>query len=91
MAEPCFQAPPGTRLTQKEDGTHLYIHLQVYPFAHLTVSGLSGKLTYARFLHDHSEILYDEKKETGEVVFRLPVVKPRVITPVIDVLLAWFK
>lgn len=88
MAEPCFQAPPGTRLTQKEDGTHLYIHLQVYPFAHLTVSGLSGKLTYARFLHDHSEILYDEKKETGEVVFRLPVVKPRVITPVIDVLLA---
>ncbi len=88
MAEPCFQAPPGTRLTQKEDGTHLYIHLQVYPFAHLTVSGLSGKLTYTRFLHDHSEILYDEKKETGEVVFRLPVVKPRVITPVIDVLLA---
>lgn len=88
MAEPCFQAPPGTRLTQKEDGTHLYIHLQVYPFAHLTVSGLSGKLTYARFLHDHSEILYDEKEETGEVVFRLPVVKPRVITPVIDVLLA---
>ena len=87
MAEPEFTAPAGTRLTQKEDGTHLYIHLQVYPFAHLTVQNLAGKLTYARFLHDYSEILYEENRESGEVTFRLPVVKPRLITPVIDVLL----
>lgn len=98
MAEPEFQAPIGTRLTQSEDGKHLYIHLQVYPFAFLEMPNLAGKIKYARFLHDHSEILYTEggtdnwctegqNLTKDVVVFRLPHVKPDILTPVIDVLL----
>ncbi len=98
MAEPEFRAPVGTRLTQSEDGKHLYIHLQVYPFAFLEMPNLAGKIKYARFLHDHSEILYTEggtdnwctegqNLTKDVVVFRLPHVKPDILTPVIDVLL----
>ena len=98
MAEPEFRAPIGTRLTQSEDGKHLYIHLQVYPFAFMEMPNLAGKIKYARFLHDHSEILYTEggtdnwctegqNLTKDVVVFRLPHVKPDILTPVIDVLL----
>ena len=98
MADSEFKAPEGTRLTESEDGKHLYIHLQVYPFAYLEFQGLAGKIKYARFLHDHSEILYTEggtdnwctegqNLNKDVVLFRLPHIKPDIITPVIDVLL----
>ena len=97
MAEPELTAPQGCRLTQSEDGRRLYIHLQEYPFKFLEMPGLAGKIEYAQFLHDASEILYTENSmdywsdgvedTTGSVVFRLPTVKPPVITPVIEVIL----
>ena len=58
MAEPEFTAPRGTRLTQSEDGSRLYIHLTEYPYAHLEMHNLADKIDYAQFLHDGSEILY---------------------------------
>lgn len=98
MAEPEFTAPPGTRLTQSEDGKRLYIHLQEYPFESLGVDNLAGRIEYAQFLHDGSEILYTEgspchahpegwKAYESKAYFRLPVIKPPVITPVIEVFL----
>ena len=50
------------------------------------MQNLAGKLTSAQFLHDASEILYAENAD-GSVSFRLPVVKPRIIDPVIEILL----
>ena len=97
MAEPEFTAPRGTRLTQSEDGSRLYIHLVEYPFAFLEMHGLAGKIEYAQFLHDGSEILFDEKTsshfsegrtESDDLVaFRIPPVAPNVIDPVIEVIL----
>ena len=102
MAEPEFKAPRGTRLTQSEDGKRLYIHLVEYPYAFLEFEGLGDKIDYAQFLHDASEIIFRadtfEQTEAGSysqkdsidpkrVIFTLPVVKPSVTIPVIEVFL----
>lgn len=97
MAEPEFEAPRGTRLTQSEDGSRLYIHLTEYPYAFLEMKNLAGKVDYAQFLHDGSEILYTEGAanhfslgrtiDETLVAFQLPEVKPDMINPVIEVIL----
>ncbi len=58
MAEPEFEAPAGTYLTQSEDGSRLYIHLFSYPYGALVMDQLADKIAYAQFLHDASEIKY---------------------------------
>lgn len=97
MAEPEFTAPPGCRLTQSNDGKRLYIHLCEYPFAHLCMRNLAGKIDYAHFLHDGSEVLYTEGYADtisnhinfydDMVDFRLPTPKPHCEVPVIEVFL----
>jgi alpha-L-fucosidase len=99
MAEPELLAlcPNGCKFTQSEDGKRLYIHLQTYPFGMLTMEGLSGKVEYAQFLHDASEIIVEDKfsMSSGGVdrvtydktVFKLPTVAPNVTSPVIEVFL----
>ena len=99
MAESEFldSAPRGTRLTQSQDGKRLYIHLIEYPFAFLEMCGMAGKIEYAQFLHDASEVVFTEKSSRhfsegrieaeDLVVFELPYVKPDVIDPVIEVFL----
>ncbi len=97
QAEPEFTAPRGTRLTQSSDGKRLYIHLMEYPYAFLEFPGLAGKIDYAQFLHDGSEILYTLNKvehfsesastKDNMVAFKIPYVKPDVIVPVIEVFL----
>ena len=86
MAEPEFIAPEGARLTQSVDGKRLYVHLVEYPFKRLILKDMKGKVKYAQFLHDGSELLFSEKA-TGEVVIQLPVVKPNVISPVVEIIL----
>ena len=98
MAEPEFKAPNGTVMTQSEDGKRLYIHLFSYPFINLPVENLADKIKYVQFLHDASEIQYSvgtrhgtcgDVVSAGEktVYFKLPVVKPDVIVPVIEIIL----
>ena len=101
-AEPEFTAPDGTYLTQSEDGSRLYIHLFSYPFNVLAMDNIADKIEYAQFLHDASEIIYRvdsfEQTEAGSysqkdsvdpkrIIFTLPVVKPNVTIPVIEVFL----
>ncbi len=97
MAEPEFVAPPDCRLTQSLDGKRLYIHLFAYPFAHLLLKGFAGKVDYAQFLHDGSELLMTEggvdhfsvgaAKGDDLLVIELPPVKPNVTVPVIELFL----
>lgn len=97
MAEPEFKEPRGCRLTQSEDGKRLYIHIMEYPYAFLEMHDMAGKVEYAQFLHDGSEILFSEKgsehfsegRTASEdlVVFNIPAVKPNIIVPVIEVFL----
>lgn len=95
MADPEFQAPQDCRLTQR--GKRLYVHLFAYPFAHLQMRGLAGKVEYAQFLHDHSELKLTEGKvdhfsvgasESADLlVINLPVVKPDTPVPVVELFL----
>ncbi len=99
MAEPELlkTQPFGCRYTQSEDGKRLYIHIFDYPYQFLEIKGLAGKVDYAQLLHDGSEILFHEGKadhfsdgqSVGEdmVFFKLPLVKPDVTVPVIEVFL----
>ena len=98
MAEPEFKAPKGTVLTQSVDGKRLYIHFFSYPFFNFMMEDMAGKVKYAQFLHDGSEILYSEGKPSdmiGEraadnekaIYFRVPTVQPDVLVPVIGLIL----
>ncbi len=97
MAEPEFKAPRGCRLTQSRDGKRLYVHLMEYPQAYLSFPELYGKVAYAQFLHDASEIAFTEKRvlHAGDVIsnaeksflLKIPAIQPNVIVPVIELIL----
>ena len=74
-AEPEFEAPVGSVLTQSEDGSRLYVHLLEYPFSELKMMGMAGKVDYAQFLHDASEIRFRENAD-GSVNFIIPGIRP---------------
>lgn len=95
--ELCALLPKDCRFTQSEDGKRLYIHLFAYPFAHLQLPGFKGKVDYVQFLHDGSELTFDEGKvahfsqgateDENLLVVNLPPIKPDVLVPVIEVFL----
>ena len=99
MAEPEFKAPNGCVFTQSVDGKRLYVHLIKYPFRYLELPGFVGKVEYAQFLHDGSEVLFEEnslkanvnenysKDLTGTLLMHLPVLKPNTLVPVIELYL----
>ena len=73
-----FAIPAGTRLTYNPATKRLYVHLFTYPEGNLTLPGYGGKVQYAQFLHDASEIQTADKKAIGtseagsDVVLALP-------------------
>ena len=86
MAEPEFKAPSGCRLTQSLDGKRLYIHFMEYPYRYVELPNWIGKVDYAQFLHDGSEIKLMEW-DRNRLVLEIPVVKPDVIVPVAELFL----
>ena len=97
MADPDLPVPRGCRFTQSADGKRLYVHLMEYPYAFLVMRGFAGKVDYAQFLHDGSEIKFTEKSskhfsdcrtEADDLlVLSLPVPAPDVVVPVIELFL----
>jgi alpha-L-fucosidase len=97
----CTQAPEDyivpdhCLLTYNPETNRLYIHLLDYPLQNFRLAGYKGKVKYAQFLHDASEIRISEphgywiKQEVGEndINLSLPVHKPDVEIPVIEVFL----
>ncbi len=86
-----FSAPSGCRYTQNED--RLYLHIFDWPFKHLYLDGLKDRVKYAQLLNDASEIRFtpprlaaDEARDA--LVLELPVVKPDVVVPVVELFLA---
>jgi len=90
-----FQAPDNTLLTYNPETNRLYIHLLDYPLQNFLLSGFKDKIKYAQFLHDASELKISRphgawmKQETGakDVNLALPVNKPNVEIPVIEIIL----
>ncbi|MFB9056114.1 alpha-L-fucosidase [Mariniflexile ostreae] len=95
QAPDTFQVPDNSILTYNPTTNRLYIHLLDYPLENFTLKGMKGKIKYAQFLHDMSEIQIKNphgawgKKELAEqdVNLRLPVVKPNIEIPVIEIIL----
>ncbi len=88
MAEPDLICPDGCKLTQSEDGKRLYVHLFQYPFQVLHLKGLLGRVAYAQFLHDNSELrMAANRVDEGVLDIILPVVKPDTLIPVVELFL----
>lgn len=92
-----FNAPPDCRFTQR--GDRLYLHVFAWPFKHLHLDGFAGKVAYAQLLHDGSEIALHEfgsrvgshtsvrDAGAGTLTLELPVQRPDVHVPVIELFL----
>jgi alpha-L-fucosidase len=92
-----FTPPPDCRYTQ--NGSRLYLHLFAWPFGHVHLDGLAGRVEYAQLLNDASEIkrqVIDPAQMAqnvamsgtpGSLTLDLPVQKPDVAVPVIELFL----
>jgi len=80
-----FKIPTNTKLTYNQPGKHLYVHLYNYPSGTLTLPGYKGKVKYAQFLHDNSELkLKPSDVNSGDLLVELPEKKPDFDIPVIE-------
>ena len=90
-----FEAPDNTLLTYNPKSNRLYIHLLDYPLQNFTLPNMKGKVKYAQFLHDASEIRISKPHgfwgkgslRSQDVNLSLPVNKPNVEIPVIEIIL----
>ncbi len=105
MAAPSTAPPPATltpppdcRLTQR--GNRLYLHLFSWPLRHVHLDGLAGRVEYAQFLNDASEVKrivndpHQQAQNTtmagdaGSLTLELPIQPPAdVLVPVIELFL----
>ena len=90
--------PPDCRYTQR--GDRLYLHLFAWPLRQVHLPGLAGRVRYAQFLHDASEVhthVVDQGQSAdttrmaglgpGTLTIDLPVRRPDVAVPVIELFL----
>jgi alpha-L-fucosidase len=83
-----FQVPANSLLTYNPVSKRLYIHLLAYPMGNVTLKNSFDKIKYVQFLHDASEIRFRQGGENkNDVIMTLPVLKPGVEIPVIEVYL----
>jgi len=91
-----FVAPPNTLLTYNPETNRLYVHLLDYPMKWFTLPGFGGKVKYAQFLHDGSElkfgkprhnVTHQESLANEDILLILPVNKPDIEIPVIELFL----
>jgi alpha-L-fucosidase len=81
-----FKAPEGTKLTYNKSTKRLYLHLFNYPSGKLLLPGYNGKIKYAQFLHDHSELLYSAVN-SDDLELTLPAKQPIYEIPVVELVL----
>ncbi len=90
-----FKVPENSLLTYNPKTNRLYIHLLDYPLQNLVLPGYAGKIKYAQFLHDASEIKLSPRSGHGlkegegsnDLNMSLPVLKPNIEIPVIELIL----
>jgi len=98
----CTQAPDEIKkpdnclLTYNPKTNRLYVHVLEWPFKTLYLPGLKGQIEYAQLLSDASELqvvnnvgawLDDETEGDTGVKIKIPVRKPDVEVPVIEIFL----
>lgn len=93
-----FAPPADCRYTAK--GDRLFLHVFSWPFGHIHLSGLGGRVEFARFVHDRSELQWEEidPSQTANtirmgglpadtVTLKVPVRRPDVLVPVVELFL----
>jgi alpha-L-fucosidase len=95
-----YEPPPGALYTRA--GDRLYLHLPVWPLKHVHLRGLAGRVRYAQFLHDGSEVRFQQLdgaqhehnnlappgRSADTLTLTVPVTRPDVLLPVIELVLA---
>ena len=99
QAPPEFTCPQDCRLTYNPTTNRLYVHLFAWPFKHFYLDGKTylDRVEYAQLLNDASEIpmaqdIFITHQDGGSadkdtVTLQLPVQKPNVTVPVIELFL----
>ena len=93
-----FPKPANCLLTYNAAAKHLYVHVLEWPMGTLALEGFGGKVQYAQLLNDASEVRFRDTSKPGvadeedgpaknAVVLSLPVLKPNVEIPVIELYL----
>lgn len=90
-----YTPPPDCRFTQR--GNRLYLHVFSWPFKHIHLEGMADKIEYAQFLHDASEVRISRQRpvmgntdapvDADTLTLNLPVQKPNISVPVIELFL----
>ncbi len=91
-------APDDCRYTYNAQTKRLYLHLFAWPFKAVHLAGLAGKVAYAQLLNDGSEVAFrdaaaavhanlEEKSGAGALTLTLPVLRPEVTVPVVELFL----
>ncbi|AYL99281.1 alpha-L-fucosidase [Mucilaginibacter celer] len=86
FAPDTYKVPEGTKLTYNKAAGKLYVQLFNYPQGKLVLPGYKGKIKYAQFLNDSSELLYKEANG-NDLELTLPAQKPPYEIPVIELTL----
>ena len=91
-----FMKPENGILTYNKDLNRIYVHLLHWPITELYLDGFASRVKYAQLLHDGSEIRFGALEEwqthwneggSDTLSLRLPVLKPDVEIPVIEMFL----
>jgi alpha-L-fucosidase len=92
-----FAVPQDCRLTYNPEMRRLYVHVLAWPFVELHLDGFAGKVEYAQLLNDASEVKMEqrpdwqtaavEEQNRQTLTLRLPVQKPNVAIPVVELYL----
>ncbi|MEV6964270.1 alpha-L-fucosidase [Hamadaea sp. NPDC051192] len=94
-----FEAPSNALYTQV--GNRLYLHLLSWPLKHVHLAGLAGRVRYAQLLHDGSEVRFQQLdgtrhehnnlappgQDAGTLTLTLPITRPDVLLPVVELIL----
>jgi alpha-L-fucosidase len=84
FAPAAYKVPEGTKLSYNPTTKKLYLFLYQYPESgELTLPGYKGKVHYAQFLNDDSELLYKDSGNS-DLTLSLPKIKPPFDIPVIE-------
>jgi len=84
-----FSAPANSLLTYNPVTKRLYVHILSYPMGNMTLSNMADKVKYVQFLHDASEVRFSTGRDEAknDIYLQLPVQKPPVEIPVIEIYL----
>ena len=91
-----FKTPENCLLTYNPEMNRIYVHILDWPMGRIILDGFGGKVKYAQLLNDASEVKFIEEHRSSvmnedisseTLILGLPIQKPDVVIPVIELFL----